>query len=63
MSESVWSLLDAAQPTLSSGGAAQPTISHVPDSAPVLTVGFYNVGIQKAEVEGKQWKTKERELK
>ena len=26
-------------------------------------MGFYNVGVQKAEVEGKQWKTKERQLK
>jgi hypothetical protein len=41
------------------GGAAQPTVSELPDNAAELTVGFYNVGMQAAELQGKNWKTKE----
>ena len=35
----------------------------MPDNAPELAVGFYNVGIQLSEVNGKKWKIKERLLR
>ena len=45
------------------GGAAQPTFTQLPDNPPVLTVGFYNVGIVKQTVEGRKWKRTEQKLK
>jgi len=44
------------------GGAVQPTFCELPDNTAEITVGFYNVGIHASEVQGKMWKTKERQL-
>ena len=48
----------AAQPAWSSSGAAQPAFSALPDNAPELGVGFYNVGIQLGEVGGENGTTR-----
>ena len=52
-----------AQPVSSLGDVAQPTSDALPGNTPELTVGFYNVEIEVAEVSDKEWKIKERLLK
>ena len=53
----------AAQPAWSSSGAAQPAFSALPDNAPELAVGFYNVGIQLGQVGKNKWTRKKQRLK
>ena len=53
----------AEQLTARRGGAEQPTFTQLPDDAPELTVGFYNVGIQLQMVRSKNRGKKERALK
>ena len=53
----------AAQPAWSSSGAAQPAFSALPNNAPELGLGFYNVGIQLGEVGGNKWHRKEQRLR
>ena len=53
----------AAQPAWLSSGAAQLAFSALPDNAPELAVGFYNVGIQLGEVGKTKWDRKEQRLK
>jgi len=55
-------------PPWKKGGAAQPTSPAAGGAAKLdnvseLTVGFYNLGIQLSEVEGKRWTRKERLIK
>ena len=52
----------AAQSTIADL-AAQTTFSELPAHIAQLTVGFYNVGIQIAELSGKKWSTKQSHLK
>ena len=52
----------AAQSTIADL-AAQTTFSELPANAARLTVGFYNVGIQLAEISGRRWSSKQSRLK
>ena len=45
------------------GGAAEPTVSEFPDTAVEVTAAFYNVGIQLAEYNSKNWSVKEGKLR
>ena len=53
----------AAQPSSLPGGAEQPSFTQLSDDTSELTVGFYNMGIQLAELGKKGWKKKEEALK
>ena len=53
----------AAQPSSLPGGAEQPSFTQLSDDTSELTVGFYNVGIQLQEVQGKKLPKKEQTLK
>ena len=45
------------------GGAAEPTVSELSDTAVEVTVAFYNLGIQLAEYKSKNWRLKEGRLR
>ena len=48
---------------MTSSVAAQPTISELPDMDVGLTVGFYKVRIQLAELNSKKWAEQEGRLR
>jgi endonuclease/exonuclease/phosphatase family metal-dependent hydrolase len=57
-----WKQGGAAQHASKQGGAAQHAFETKCGDASELTVAFYNVGIQMAEIGAKKWEAKERRL-